>query len=339
LNIDIASSNTSANWRIYAAGTKILGYPSYLNQGQHSATFVATGTSTRINIQQGGSASTVGEIHSASVHLAEDDHRNSGAKGLQVYGTMNRFPVAAGAELVAYQPASSTSYVQHDTLNETGINWSNAWYMMFWYNVRGKMSIENFNTGGYNNTLLMISISDGGFYLRGQTGNVNLESGPFGNAVGWNQVIAVYNGSNQLRIYKNGKYVHQRSITFSNINARVILFANSYNNNGGSYQNRSYSVDTNAKMALARVGLGEPSQKFISKMYHDEVNLFQENAKCTLHGTSDTVKGLAFDDTNDIYHVGTSAGRSEIQGLNRINNTTTAVTTAISASNGFVAEQ
>ena len=339
LNIDIASTNQSANWRIYAASTKILGYPDYLSQGSHTAEFVATSTSTMIQIQQGGSANTVGEINSASVHLAEEDRRNSGAKNLQVYGTMNRFPVADGAELVYYQPANSSSYVQHDTLNETGINWSNAWYMMFWYNVRGKMCIENFNTGAYNNTVLLVAISEGGFYLRGQVGTVNLESTHFGNAEGWNQVVAVYNGSNQLRIYKNGDYIHGRSVTFSNQSARVILFANSYNNNGGSYENRSYSNDPNAKMALARVGLGEPSDEFINKMYYDEQSLFQKNAKCTLHGTSDVVTGLTFDDTNDILHVGTSAGRSEFQGLTRINNTTTAVTTAISASNGFVAEQ
>ena len=67
--------------------------------------------------------------------------------------------------------------------------------------------------------------------------------------------------------------------------------------------------------------------------------MFNEHAKCTLHGTSDAITGLAFDDSHDILHVGTSAGRSEFQGLTRINNTTTAVTTAISASNKFVAEQ
>ena len=49
--------------------------------------------------------------------------------------------------------------------------------------------------------------------------------------------------------------------------------------------------------------------------------------------------GLAYDDSDNTIHVGTSSGRSQIQGLNRINNTTTAVTTAISASNGLVAEQ
>ena len=45
------------------------------------------------------------------------------------------------------------------------------------------------------------------------------------------------------------------------------------------------------------------------------------------------------DDTSNILHVGTSAGRSEFRGLGRINNTTTAVTAPISTSNGLVAEQ
>ena len=69
------------------------------------------------------------------------------------------------------------------------------------------------------------------------------------------------------------------------------------------------------------------------------LGFFHENAKCTLYGSSSVVTGLAVDNSNNIIHVGTSAGRSEFQGLNRINNTTTAVTTAISASNGLVAEQ
>jgi len=77
----------------------------------------------------------------------------------------------------------------------------------------------------------------------------------------------------------------------------------------------------------------------LKQIYHEEKLLFQENAKCTLFGTSDNVKAIAHDDTNDVTHVGTSSGRSEFQGLNRINNTTTAVTTAISVSNNFVAEQ
>ena len=74
-------------------------------------------------------------------------------------------------------------------------------------------------------------------------------------------------------------------------------------------------------------------------MYEDEKKLFYDNAKCTFYGTSDNVEALAYDDTTNVLHVGTSSGRSEFQGLKRINNTTTAVTTQISASNDLVAEQ
>ena len=74
-------------------------------------------------------------------------------------------------------------------------------------------------------------------------------------------------------------------------------------------------------------------------MYEDEKVLFQENAKATLYGSSDAVTALAYDEDTELLHVGTSAGRSDFQGLRRINNTTTAVTTAISASDELIAEQ
>ena len=77
----------------------------------------------------------------------------------------------------------------------------------------------------------------------------------------------------------------------------------------------------------------------VRKMYQDEKELFEENAKCTLYGSVDHVDALGSDSTKDTLHVGTSAGRSDFQGLRRINNTTTVVTTAISASNEFIAEQ
>jgi len=81
-----------------------------------------------------------------------------------------------------------------------------------------------------------------------------------------------------------------------------------------------------------------PSEEQIAKIYNDEKHLFQENAKATLYGTSDAVTALAYDDDTELLHVGTSAGRSVFQGLNRVDNTTDAVGAAISASNGLVAE-
>ena len=103
--------------------------------------------------------------------------------------------------------------------------------------------------------------------------------------------------------------------------------------NGFAYD---YTFD---RMALLRISASAPSATQMKKIYDDEKCLFHENAKCTLYGTSDAVTAAAYDDSNDVLHAGTSSGRSEFQGLNRINNTTTAVTHEISASNGFVAEQ
>ena len=59
----------------------------------------------------------------------------------------------------------------------------------------------------------------------------------------------------------------------------------------------------------------------------------------TLHGTSDSVIAMDYDDTTETLHVGTSSGRSDFCNLRRINNTTTAITTDISASNGLIVEQ
>ena len=92
-------------------------------------------------------------------------------------------------------------------------------------------------------------------------------------------------------------------------------------------------------LALLRISATAPSPEQIAKIYEDEKVLFQENAQATLYGSSDAVTALAHDDTTDLLHVGTSAGRSVFQGLRRVENTTDAVGAAISASNGLVVEE
>jgi hypothetical protein len=89
---------------------------------------------------------------------------------------------------------------------------------------------------------------------------------------------------------------------------------------------------------LFRTSATAPSPEQIAKIYEDEKVLFQENAQATLYGSSDAVTALAYDDSTELLHVGTSAGRSVFQGLRRVSNTTDAVGAAISASNGLVAE-
>ena len=121
----------------------------------------------------------------------------------------------------------------------------------------------------------------------------------------------------------------------SGTTADLVIGAEEVSASPGTYQNPADLCS----LALVRYSLSAPSSEQVKKIYEDEKHLFQENAKATLYGSSDTVTALAHDDDTDLLHVGTSSGRSDFLGLRRINNTTTAVTTAITAQNEFIIEQ
>jgi hypothetical protein len=134
-----------------------------------------------------------------------------------------------------------------------------------------------------------------------------------------------------MQLYLNGELSSSATSTYNVSNNLSVLDIGSV----GSVVNGAAST----YLSLVKISASAPSAKQIKKMYDDEKCLFHENAKCTLYGTSNDINALAVDDSNNVVHAGTSSGRSDFRGLNRINNTTTAVTTAISASDGLVAEQ
>ena len=143
-----------------------------------------------------------------------------------------------------------------------------------------------------------------------------------------------YTNGNTVAVYVNGVLNKSGSLNYDiddtsnglNIGCR---------NTSGSY---AHAADA-TKLSLVRISKSAPSAEQIKKIYEDEKMLFQENAKCTLYGSSNAVTALAYDEVTRRLHAGTSGGRSDFQGLRRINNTTTAVTTAISAHDGFIVEQ
>ena len=96
---------------------------------------------------------------------------------------------------------------------------------------------------------------------------------------------------------------------------------------------------SSGSLAHLRISATAPSAEQIAKIYNDEKHLFQENAQATLYGSSDAVTALAYDDTTELLHAGTTSGRSVFQGLRRVENTTNSVTKAISASNNLVVEE
>jgi|13_taG_2_1085334.scaffolds.fasta_scaffold06464_2 hypothetical protein len=292
-------------------------------------TFTAQGSSVRYVVYSRNNATTT---HTINVTLAEQD-RSVNGNGLQVFGNgITKTPVATGADLVAYGGFTLASYLVQPATS-TMIDWSNPWISYFWFDTVGKISIENQNTSGYNNTVLLVSASATIINTRSKVSGGAWDQGISITNSGWTHVACVYTGS-ALEVYRNGIKMATYNGTLQNQTAYISYGVNSYN--GGAFPS-SWTADT--RLALHRISATVPSAEQIKKIYEDEKFLFQDNAKATLYGTSDAVTALAYDDDTKLLHAGTSAGRSDFQGLCRINNTTRAVGTTISAVDGFIVEE
>ena len=310
--------------------------------GEHAFYFTANQASHTIFIGSDvGGSNRKQEVSSVSVKEISGTLDHSGNdKGLVPYGTITVNPVATGAELVSYGPFSTSNRLRQPYNSDLRFE-TNDFYVMFWMNNSGTNDHETLVSR--DNREFDISIQDNTNYNRrfriyAMNSSNSLQTFDSGNDPfvpnTWTHICVNYTSGNTVSIYVNGVLNNSGTLNYDiddtsaglNIGAR---------NTSGSYLHPADGT----KLALVRIGKNAPSAEQIKEIYNDEKCLYHENAKCTLHGTSDDVKALAFDDTNDVLHVGTSAGRSEFRGLNRINNTTTAVTTAISVSNEFVAEQ
>lgn len=301
--------------------------------GPHSHTFVATDTTTRISLITGSTGVTV--YDNVSVRLAEVD-RSTYQDGLQIRGQLTKSVVAPGAELVAYSGFSSSNYLKQPY--NSNLNFGTGDFcLMTWVKMSNNTSF---------NRIVQVSNLEGEFdyaFLGQETNGdfrfqTDLSSGAniaFVNDIGtaWTLVVGVRRGDTN-EIYING--VLQNSIAQAvtddsfDFTSGVVTIGN----------NDDATIPAqDATIALTRISATAPTAAQIKKIYEDERKLFQEDAKCTIYGSSDAVTALAYDDKYKQLHVGTSAGRSVFNGLVRAENTTTAVATAISANNKMVAEQ
>ena len=272
-----------------------------------------------------------------------DPDRSVNGKGLQVFGTINKSAVATGAELVAYSGfnGSSGDYLYQPYNSDLNFG-TGDFSISVWFKFSSSTSdqyIVDRSADGSPRFLLLVRSSlysapnNPQFYTADSSGNTSsLIATDFTvtNDV-WTHAVAVRSGGT-MYLYINGV---KSSVTAGT--ARDISSVDS----SPLYIGTRYSTSTsvNGSISLVRISGSAPSAEQVKKMYEDEKVLFQENAACTLYGSSDAVTALAYDEVTERLHVGTSSGRSEFQGLRRINNTTTAVTTAISAYDSFVVEQ
>ena len=305
--------------------------------GTHTAIYTATQTSGKFSINATGHSTATATVDDVSMRVAELD-RSVNNKGLQVFGTITKSAVATGADLVAYSGFNSNNYLQQPVNSDFEFG-TGDWAFYGWYSDPvgssgqrtifeiGRDTVAGDHIGiRHDASNLELFISDDSFGSQDVAEYAETPSGK------WRFACGLRRGS-RIELYSNGVLKATTNI----VNATNALGDNqSYLRFG----NRTYvNQPWDGSLALWRVSKSAPSAEQVKKIYEDEKHLFQENAKATLYGSSDAVTALAYDDDTDLLHVGTSSGRSDFQGLRRINNTTTAVTTAITAQNEFIIEQ
>ena len=299
-------------------------------------------TADGVNLEIGSIGGNITSFYIDDVVVKKfDDDRSVKNNGLEVFGTITKTPVATGAELVSYDSLTSSNYLEQPYNSDLDFGTGDFCMMGWFYNVGTSASIlyrlHNSTSAGIGYIVATSSGGELGYssYTQGfsSSGRItHYTSDTWNGKEVWNMFVCGKKGGYGF-MYVNGVLKE----TSANANSHTdttyqppLRIGNNHAGNGGI---------GGGKLALIRISSSFPSEEQIKKIYNDEKCLFHENAKCTLYGTSNAITALAYDDTTNVLHVGTSAGRSEFRGLNRINNTTTAVTTAISASNELVAEQ
>lgn len=302
--------------------------------GWGSVTFVAQETGVWIQIESPNAQSSSVDIDNVSLRIADPD-RSIYYKGLQTVGQITKTPVAANADLVAYSGFSSSNYL--DQTYNSGLDFGTGDFSVSCW-IKGTQSqyghvVAYINPGTDNQTatgVWAIKVDPSSTCYVLYNGNSLGTSRSF--ATNWLHVC-VTRTSGTVAIYFDGILN-----ATSSVNAFPTSLGNKKIRVGYSGAADVPTEVVNGSIALLKISATAANADQIRKMYNDEKVLFQENAKATLYGTSDAVTAVAYDDDTKRVHAGTSSGRSVFQGLRRVDNTTTAVATAISAANGLVAE-
>ena len=353
LSVDVVST-TGSFVMVYVAGSASTANPSFKQQTFNSNEWIAgrltpgaspNGTHQLVfeaqsngylqiftRIYQNGSIT----IDNLSLRQCEANETAYGAssRAFEAHGIIKKKPVASGAELVSYSGfGTNTALVQrHNTEMQfrTG-----DYYMMAWLKHSGDtnayvVSIHDPNSSSHRTA---IEIPTGNVYrfLIQSTGSANYIDVTHTAPEVWHHVCMTRKDG-VAYIYINGMLKGSFSNTddLNGTNSPVTI-GNAYLGSGEVYD---------GEISLVKIGATGLTLRDVEKIYHDEKKLFEINAKATFYdNTSNEVRGLAYDKSTDLLHVGTSTGRSIFQGLCRVGHESRAVETAISAVDGLVVEE
>jgi hypothetical protein len=299
----------------------------------HVYRFTAAGETTRVAL---GVASTSSgayiEWENVSVTKVEDSHCSEG-NDFQIYGTLNKNPVATGAERMAYSNWGLSNYLKmppNDLL--TG---ANQRAFMLWFKTTYTSNYQYlFSVGdtasGYG--LAMLTGTAEMYVYDATNGQSNSGSKSYADGQ-WHMAVLVDNLEEKI-IYVDGEEIHRLAVSSHPFDSDHEIYLGLYCGSAGFNYNMS-----GGSLSSFRYTRTIPSPEQIKRMYEDERLLFKPDAKCALYGYSDDVNAVDYDRRTGYLHAGTVDGRSVFKGLQRIDQKSDGITEAISANNGFVAEE
>ena len=261
-----------------------------------------------------------------------DADRSVNGNDLTVNGTITRTAVATGADLVAYSDFSASNYLSQAYNADLDFG-TGDFCVMGWGLVAssaGGNMVGRFEPSSTAPDWEVRMAADGSLAFKINSSDIVAGSQDMRTGVWFH--AAVLRNSGVIYLYINGVLIDAAADATDLNNTSALL--------GVGVRNiSSPDVNWDGSLALLRISATAPTAEQVAKIYNDEKVLFQEGAGAVLAGTSDAVTALAHDSSTGLLHVGTSYGRSVFQGLRRVSNTTTAVGTAISASNNLIVEE
>ena len=302
----------------------------YFSNGTHTITHKATASAVDLMVYRFRTHTGEIKLNSISVRLADED-RSVNANILAVNGTITREAVSADSDIVAYSGFSSLNYLEQPYNPDLDFGTGDFSYSFWWKDLgigtQAFFARTDAIGADYGSGSFQVFYNGGNLKVRGENFALSI---PLSTVAGALRHVCVVRESGLLTLYVNGVSVGSISSPNSLSNTNCVLRIGQYYFNNAWY-------GYNSKLAFLKASSTAPSAEQIKKIYNDELKMFSNPS--TLYGSSSDVKALAHDKSTGLMRAGTSAGRSDFDGLVRVNNTTTPVTTAISAVNGMIAEQ
>ena len=297
-------------------------------------TFIATSTSHALEVLSYNPA-TGGTITVDNVLICEaDSDRASSIFGLVAVGTINKTVVNTNADLVGYGPFTNGNYLYQSYTSGldfgTGDFCYMGWVKQNWIGSPGACILQRGPAVNSNEFVTYIG-GDGAVLFRVNTSANTLSTGAGMLPTNQWAHLAFTRTNGVTRIWING-IIHATGASTENMNqvGYALNFGQWTTNNG-------YFI--NGGMALWRASATVPNPDQMFKIWSDENQLFQINAKATLFGSSEIVGTFNYDDDAQLLHAGTTSGRSSFRGLQRVSNTTTSSSGMISTGKGMVLVQ